>query len=105
MRDIPERDWKVVRKLHPILLKRYCQHVFQGVHALTEGSECDYHAAYLELYKLVRDRNKTIGYLFEGFSRSKATMMVTAWKNNKLITDDELAMFSEETLAVVNFSV
>ena len=105
MRGIAERDWRLVRKLHPIALQRYCQQVFQDVHALTEEGECDHHAAYLELYKLVRDRDKTIGYLFDDLRRSRATMMVMGWKNHDLITEDELAMFSEKTLAVVNFTM
>ena len=103
MPDIPERDWKVVRKLHPILLQRYCQQVFQDVHTLTEDGECNYHDAYLELYKLVHDRDKTIRYLFNGLSRSKATVMVAAWKHHGLITENELAMFSEETLEEISF--
>ncbi|WP_419533467.1 hypothetical protein [Endozoicomonas sp.] len=104
MYKLPERDWKVVKKLHPILLQRYCQQVFEDVHALTEGDECDYQAAYLKLYKLVRDRNKNIGHLFDGFSRGQATMMIMTWKRQHLITEEELAMFSDETQAAVDFS-
>ncbi|MFK0574134.1 hypothetical protein [Endozoicomonas sp.] len=101
MHTIPERDWKVVKKLHPILLQRYCQQVFQDVHALTEDDECDYHEAYQELYDLVHDRNKAMRELFDGLTRSKATLMVLAWKNYGLITDDEFEMFNEETQALV----
>ncbi len=102
MHSIPERDWKVVKQLHPVLLQRYCQQVFQEVHALTEEDDCDYHDAYQALYDLVHKRNKAMRDLFDGLTRSKATLMVLAWKNNNLMTDEEFERFSEATQTLVN---
>lgn len=102
MSTIPERDWKVVRKLHPVLLQRYCQQVFEDVHGLTDADDCDYHEACQGLYDLVHKRNKAMRDLFDGLTRSKATLMVLAWKKQNLITDDEFGLFSEKTQAVVD---
>ncbi|USE36432.1 hypothetical protein [Endozoicomonas sp. SCSIO W0465] len=102
MHKIPEPDWKVVKKLHPIILQRYCQQVFEDVQALTKDDECDYHDAYQELYDLVHNRNKAMRDLFDGLTRSKATLIVLAWKNHALITDDEFSMLSEDTQALVD---
>lgn len=104
MYKIPERDWKVVRKLHPVMLQRYCQQVFQKVEALTpKGDACDFHKAYLELRSLLKIGDKQMRELFNDLSRSNAIMMVMTWMSHELITDDELAMLSEETVAVVDF--
>ena len=54
------------------------------------------------LYDLVHDRNKAMRDLFDGLTRSKATLMVLAWKNYGLISDDEFEMFSGETQALVD---
>ncbi|MFK0574081.1 hypothetical protein [Endozoicomonas sp.] len=102
MHKIPERDWKVVRKLHPVLLQRYCQQVFRDVHALTEDGQCDYHQACQGLYDLVHDRNEEMAAFFDDMSRSKAITMILGWKSHGIIDDDEFQEFSEETQALVN---
>src|SRR6185369_11069802 len=62
--EIKESDWKLFRQLHPVALERFCERVLAEVQAaVTDTSECS-HDRYLKLFDLVRERDKTIGRLF-----------------------------------------
>ncbi|MFK0573232.1 hypothetical protein [Endozoicomonas sp.] len=50
----------------------------------------------------MHNRNKAMRDIFDGLTRSKATLMVLAWKNYGLIADNEFELFSEETQALVS---
>ncbi|PJE80513.1 hypothetical protein CI610_00481 [invertebrate metagenome] len=105
MQKIPERDWKIVKRLYPILLQRYCQQQLDEINSLIDKAPCDYHQTWLELYDLVRKRNKEMSELFDQMmSRGSALMMLFLWKKNGLIRQDEWLQLSEETRCLADDS-
>jgi hypothetical protein len=101
-RRISEPDWKVWRRLHTVALDRYCQKVLRDA-AKLETDQGTAHERYVKLYQLVKRTDKKIGEIFDGPSRSGAYFKIAAARHARVLTDDEIAEFSEETQSVVAF--
>ena len=96
MRDIRENDWKHFRNLHPILLDRYCKQVLQEVESICLKAETSSHQRYLDLYKLIKQRDRELGNLFNDLRRSTAILQIMLIRKHGLFKEDEFSQFSQE---------
>lgn len=94
---IKESDWKIFKELKPIALERYCNQVMRDVDKKIHEEAGDAHDRYLEMYKIVRDGDKKLAYMFDGFSRSKALDQLVMYYDNGLLNDEEMTQLSDET--------
>jgi len=94
---IKESDWKLFKKLQPLALERYCERVMADVDQIINNTGRDSHERYIEMYKIVRDRDKKLAQMFDAFSRSKALFQLVMYYDNNLLDDEELAQLSDET--------
>jgi hypothetical protein len=94
--DIQESDWKVFRRLREPALERYCERVLKDVDRLVHKSGSTYHERYLELWKLLRDRDKTLAVAFDDPKRSQAVIQLANIDAEELLTKDELKQFSDD---------
>jgi len=95
--QIPESDWKKFKNLRPLALKRYCDRVLNDVNNIIGDNEKSSHERYLKIYKLMRNRDKNLAQMFDGFARSKAKLQLMMFYGEDLISDDEVDQFSKET--------
>ena len=95
--DIPESDWRRFKEVHTKLLERYCSRILEDVADAARGSEGSPHDRYLKVYKLVKERDKQMAQAFDDFRRSTAVMQLGIMRRMKLLTDNELSLFSEQT--------
>lgn len=102
MNAIPESDWKKLRSLKDIALTRACENIFDKVERVAASRKGQEHKSYLTLYSLIKKEDRKIAEMFDGLRRSNAIQMLTAWKYNKIITDEEFTLFSDETKRIVN---
>ncbi|MBT0962868.1 hypothetical protein [Denitromonas iodatirespirans] len=101
MKSIRESDWKVLRRLHPVALERYCERTLgECVQVATDGGESA-HARYLALYRLVKARDKTLAMAFDDLRRSTAITTLIALVGLDLLTAAELDALSDETREIV----
>jgi ABC-type nitrate/sulfonate/bicarbonate transport system ATPase subunit len=96
MNHIRESDWKLLRRLQPIALDRFCQSVLSEVQATCSDAAATAHERYLQVFGLIQDQNKKMARIFDGMRRSTAVYAVTLMRTSGLITDEEFAEFSEE---------
>jgi len=101
-RRISEADWKVWRRLHAVALERFCQKILKEA-AKLESGEGSSHERYIKLYQLVKRRDKKVGEIFDGPSRSDAYFKIAAAVQARVLTKDEIAEFSEDTQNVIAF--
>jgi hypothetical protein len=94
--DIKESDWKVFRKVRELALERYCQRVIKEVRQVIDNDRNSYHERYLELWKLLNHRDKTLGIAFDDPRRSQALIQIANIEAENLLTEDELNQFSDE---------
>ena len=57
----------------------------------------DFHARYLEVFRLIMDRNEDMGWAFNDVRRSKAIILLANIKESGLLTEEESLQFSPET--------
>ena len=94
--DLKESDYKVFRKLRVSALERYCGRVLKDVERLVHNDKPTYRERYLDLWKLLRNRDKTIATAFDGPRHSQAFVQLVNIDAENLLTEDELNQFSDE---------
>jgi predicted Zn-ribbon and HTH transcriptional regulator len=71
-RDFPERDWKLLRELHPIAAERYIRRILDEIRSLTTPEESEAYEALERIKKTVKERDKVLNALFDEQRRSQA---------------------------------
>ncbi|HYC93405.1 MAG TPA: peptide ABC transporter substrate-binding protein [Thermoanaerobaculia bacterium] len=99
LRQIPERDWKLWRKLSAVALERFCAGVLEEVCRIAQPGG-DAHARYRKLFQVLRERDDVIAAVFDDQRRSNAFFQITRAAVEGLLTEDEIALFSDETQAI-----
>lgn len=94
---IKESDWKKFKHLQPLALQRYCDRMMKEVDAIIQDSDNDSYDRYCKMYKTVRDGDKKMARMFDGFSRSKALTQLAMYVDDGLLDDEEIAELSGET--------
>lgn len=101
MMHIRESDWKVLRRLKPVALDRFCERTLAECVEVATGGGDSAHERYLALYRLVHERDKELARAFNDLRRSTAINALIAMTNLDLLTASELAEFSGETRDIV----
>jgi len=101
-REIKEADWKVFRRLQGIALERFCQRVIEEVQSKTSSCANGYHDCYLELFALIRSRDKEMAQAFDDARRSNAFILLANIKEQGLLTEEELMQFSSEAREAID---
>lgn len=96
-REIKETDWKLFRRLHPVALERFCKQVIEEVNHATSDCTENYHKRYLEVFRLIMDRNEKMAWAFDDIRRSRAILLIANIKESQLLTEEEFSQFSQET--------
>jgi hypothetical protein len=94
---IAEADWRVLRKLQPIALDRFCQRIFREIDAIRADPNQSSHQKYLAIYQLIDRRNEEMAQTFDDMRRSMAVTRIGAMRHLGLLTDEEFGQFSDET--------
>jgi hypothetical protein len=103
-RDFSEPDWKTLSHLKPLALDRLCQRILlESEDIIVRVKEGGHHSAYLELFKHIQTNDKRLSICFDDWRRSQALEILTSWKSEELLTEEEFAVFSLETREMVNF--
>jgi ABC-type uncharacterized transport system ATPase subunit len=96
MKRIRESDWKRLRDLKPIALERFCDRVLLELEQARSDAASSSHQRYLAIYDLIRERDEELGYIFDGLSRSSAIGKLLLMHRAGLLTEEDVAGFSEE---------
>ena len=96
--NIRESDWKKFKPLREKALARFCDRILAEIEATNADDVLSSHEKYLEIYSLVRERDRELGQIFDGYSRSRALMQLAMIQSRNLIEPEEFDCFSESTL-------
>ena len=94
---ITESDCEILRHVHPLALERFRERVLGEVEGVVHNSTQDHHARYLEIFKLVQQRDRKISRIFDDPRRSSALTMLAHMRSEGLLTDEEFSSLSQET--------
>jgi hypothetical protein len=101
VRQIEESDWKLLRQLAPIALDRFCKSALAEIERVTSKSTGSNHKRFLEVFRLVGDRNDELARAFDDHRRSNAFEKLAILMRSRLLTQEEFSRFGSETRAVV----
>jgi hypothetical protein len=96
-RQLPEKDWKLLRQLAPVALERFCDRVLREATVIATAPGKTNHERYLELYKLMKEQDRDLASAFNDHRRSTALHKLAWIYSLRLLTEDEFGGFSEET--------
>ncbi len=91
-----ETDWKIFKQIKEKALEKYCLNAFMSFSEIINNENEHAHDRYLELYNLVREKDKELEKIFDGHSRSKATLQLLLIRKNGLADDELLKNISDE---------
>jgi len=94
---IKEADWKVLRRLHPLALERFCERVLAEIESIRHGNARSFHQRYLDIFQIIKRRDQEMGCIFDDPKRSDALTMLVQMCSNGLLTENEFSSLSAET--------
>jgi len=101
MQEIKEPDWKVLRRVHPLALERFCERVLAEIDRVSRDGAKGHHARYLQIFRIIRQRDREIARLFDSPRRSHALTILAQIRSQGLLTEDEFSSLSPETRGAI----
>lgn len=98
---IAEADWKVLRRVHPLALERYCERVLAEIEGIRRNSVQSAHQRYLNIFKIVEQRNREMASIFDNPRRSNALTMLARMRSEGLLMADEFSGLSPEARGAI----
>lgn len=105
MSSVPEKDWKLFRKLESELTASACEMIFKQVEEIAGNRSGKEHQSYLDLYRLIEAEDLKIAEMFNNPTRNNVLMKIVALKNHEVLSDAQLELFSKETQEFVNLII
>ena len=97
----PAADWRVFRDLQKVALERFCTRILDEAERLLRDKSRSHHDRYLDLYRLMRERDEELAAAFDDPRRARLLWQAARMHALELIEPDELARFSEKTRASI----
>lgn len=101
MLEIKECDWKVLRRVHPLALERFSERVLAEINCVSRDRTKSHHARYLEIFKVIKQRDREMALLFDNPRRSHALTMLAQMRSHGMLTEEEFSGLSPETRAAI----
>ena len=96
-----ESDWKLFRKLREIALERFSHSILDEIAAASAQDAKSYHQRYLDVFKLVRERDRQMAAAFDEPRRSTGISQLALMVASGWLTNEDLTQFPEETRSAV----
>jgi 3'-phosphoadenosine 5'-phosphosulfate (PAPS) 3'-phosphatase len=100
---INEADWKLFREVRGSALERFCERVLSEVSRLAAETNQSSHRRYLAVFELLQRQDEQLGDTFDNPRRSTALQQLVHMRSQDLLAEEELARFSAETRARVQW--
>ena len=97
-----ERDWKLLRKMAPVALERFCERVLAEAARIANAPDKTNHERYLELYRFLQAQDRDLASAFDDRRRSTALVKLAWIYSLDLLTGEEYGEFSEEARDAVS---
>jgi hypothetical protein len=101
LRTIAEADWKVLRRLHPLTLERFCERVLAEIDRVMHDRAQSAHQRYLGIFKIIEHQDREMASIFNDPRRSNALTILARIRSEGLLTEDEFSSLSPETRSAI----
>jgi hypothetical protein len=103
MQEIKEPDWRVLRRVHPRALERFCERVLAQIDGVSRDGAKSHHARYLQIFRIIKESDREIARLFDNPRRSHVLTMLAQIRSQDLltVTEDEFSSLNPETRGAI----
>ena len=101
MTSVPEKDWKRLQQLKPVVLDRFCERILREAISLANAPGGTPHQRYRKVYRFIDEKDDDVARAFNDHRRSTALAKIMHIYKLGLFTEEEFASFSEETRKLV----
>ena len=101
MRETKEREWRVLRRVHPLALERFCERVLAAIDRVSRDGATSHHTRYLQICRILQQRDREMARLFDHPRRCHALAMLAQSCTQGLLTEDEFSSLSPETRGAI----
>ena len=91
----------MLRRVHPLALERYCERVLADIGRVTRDSAESAHQRYLDIFKIIEERDRELARIFDNPKRSNALTILAQIRAVGLLTEDEYLSLSLETRGAI----
>ena len=95
--DINEADWKVLRRVHPLALERFCGRALGEIERIMHYGALSHHGRYVEIFNLMQRRDGDLARLFDDPRRSRELTMLAHMRSDGALTEEEFSSLSQRT--------
>jgi hypothetical protein len=99
--DIKESDWRTLRRLQPLALERFCKRVLDEIESVRHDSARTFHHRYLDIYRIVEQRDREMASIFNDVRRSNAMVKLALMRSSGLLEEPEIASCAKKTRAAI----
>jgi hypothetical protein len=103
LRTMSEADSKVFRELREVALERFCARVLAEVARLAADESRTSHERHLAVFQLIKEQDEELALGFDSPRRSTAMQQLLFMRSRRLLADEEMARFSDETRNIFHF--
>jgi hypothetical protein len=103
--DINEADWKVLRRVHPLALERFCSRALDEIEHIMQNGALSHHERYVQIFNLMQRRDGDIARLFDDARRSRALTMLAHMRSDGVLTEEEFSSLSQQTRNAVRMLI
>jgi hypothetical protein len=102
-KEVPEADWRIFRTLRERALERFAQQILDELASVCSDRTRVAHERYLEIHRLLRERDRAMADAFDYLSRSRMLLHLAAMRSLGLLDAGDLEGMSEGTRERVRF--
>jgi hypothetical protein len=97
MNNIPESDWKYLRKVKDELLETLCKRINDEASRIIRHPAFSQHEKFLRLFRHALGSNEIIANCFDDWRRSNIILKMLLLREEGLLTGEHILRLSEET--------
>ncbi len=87
--------------MKPRVLSDACAEILNAIESVVHKRVGGNHEAYLKLWGLLKKEDASIAFMFDDFKRRTAFSKLAAWQRHGLVSESDLALFTEETRNII----
>ena len=93
-----ESDWKIFKQIKEKAIELFCNNALAEYEEIIKSKNEESKETYTYLYRLVINKDKQMALLFDGHSRSKASLQLLAIRGEGLADETLLKKLSDDFL-------
>lgn len=99
--QLPEKDWKYLRKMEAGMLATLCGRINEQSKKILNTGDISEHQKYSRLYRHIKQSDRIVADCFNDWRRSNILLKIQYMRKHDLLTDEHLNRMSDQCKAIL----